>query len=472
MIIVSMTSYPKRVSNVATSIKLVFTKQTLKPDKLFLYLAEDEFPNREIPQDLMQTLEQFPTELIWLPKNTYAHKSLEVFKTVTPDSLVFLLDDDVRYDDNLIKHCVRMHEMYPNAIICFNKYSAHLYDGKRIVYKQTGDYSKPRTDTHWCKQCLFPANLFPMETFQYEDIREKCSPVCVETWYDPFITKNQIPIYHCTFDWGKNIDPQIDSKQGLCKYSHQIEPNGLERRDNWLNNTLSAFPELMELYKSRFNYDNTLAFKEYNGEKGIIALTSWKARIATVYKTIENLAEVCPEYHICLTLSSDEFPKKEQELPATLLSVKDKFELIWTKKNIKAFKKFVFALRKYPTLPVISADDDCIYTCNYAENLYTKWEEFGKPHVVRYMKTARNTTQGPCTLYYNIDFPVERLNIYQIKESKDDHWYPKMFYALKTRMRFADYKTIPFYFHDDFEPLTMGQRAKVFYKDCFKVNLT
>lgn len=468
MIIVSMTSYPKRITNVATSIKLIFTKQTVKPEKMFLYLAEPEFPDKIIPNDLIEALKQYPVELVWLPKNTYAHKKLEVFKTTSHDDLVFILDDDVEYDNRLFETCLKVHQKFPDAIVCFNKYSKHLYDGKRIIYKNIGDYSKPRTDTRWCGQCLFPAKLFPMETFQYEDIREKCSPVCIETWYDPFIVKHQIPIYHCSFDWGKNISPKIDKKDGLVKYSHQIEDNGYERRDNWLNNTLSAFPELMQLYKEKFNYDNKIEFKNYIGEKGIISLTSWKARIDTVCKTIDNLYETCPDWHICLTLSSDEFPLKEQELPSSLLSVRDKFELIWTKKNIKAFKKFVFALRKYPLLPVVSADDDCIYTCNYAQMLYDKWIEMGRPHVLRWQKTARNTTQGPCTLYYNIDFPVESLNPSQIKESRDDHWYPVAFHKQGIRMKFADLGKIPFYFHDDYEPLTMGQRANVFYKDCFK----
>ena len=479
MIYVSMTSYPKRITNVSTSIKLIFEKQTLKPDLLKLYLSVEEFPNKnlDLPQDLVDLVkrprtinekQKYPVQLVWLEKNTYAHKSMEIFKEVSEDDLVFLVDDDVQYDDKLFETCVLMHQKWPDTIICFNKYSKHIYDGRRIVYKQTGDYSKPRTDTHWCKQSLFPAKLFPMETFKYEDIRTKCSPICVETWYDPFIVKHKIPIYHCNFDWGKDISKKIDSKQGLVKYSHEIEKNGYERRDNWLFNTLIAFPDLMQLYKDKFGYHYTeYVFKQYNGEKGIIALTSWKARIETVYKTIENLYDKCPNFHICLTLSSDEFALKEEELPECLLSMRDKFELIWVKKNYKAFKKFVFALRKYKNLPVVSADDDCLYTCNYAQQLYDVWKRMKKPHIVRYMKTNRGTTQGPCTLYYDIDFPVETLTNDLIKVSRDDHWYPKFFKVKKAHMIMCTYNKPPFIFHDDFEPLTMGQRAKVFYKDCF-----
>lgn len=207
--------------------------------------------------------------------------------------------------------------------------------------------------------------------------------------------------------------------------------------------------------------------KQYDNEKGIISLTSWKARIDTVYKTIENLLEICPDFHVCLTLSSDEFPLKEEELPENLTNLLDRFELIWCDKNYKAFKKIAFALRKYPGIPVVSADDDCIYTCNYAEELYQEWLKT-QAKVIRYTKTQRFVTQGPCTLYCNIQFPVEELRERVIMESRDDYWYPQIMKRNKIKMHYLEHRKPPFWFHDDYKPLTMGQRAKVFYRDCFK----
>ena len=40
--------------------------------------------------------------------------------------------------------------------------------------------------------------------------------------------------------------------------------------------------------------------KKYNGEKAIISLTSWRARINTVDKTIYSLIKQCPGFHIVL----------------------------------------------------------------------------------------------------------------------------------------------------------------------------
>lgn len=112
--------------------------------------------------------------------------------------------------------------------------------------------------------------------------------------------------------------------------------------------------------------------KQYQGEKAIISLTSWKARIKTVGLTIYSLLKNCPGFHIVLCLSEEEFPAKEAELPddINLLANCNKIEILWVYKNYKAFKKILFTMDKYRDVPIISADDDIAYNFNYAELLY------------------------------------------------------------------------------------------------------
>ena len=172
--------------------------------------------------------------------------------------------------------------------------------------------------------------------------------------------------------------------------------------------------------------------KKYNGEKAIISLTSWKARINTVSKTLFSLIQQCPGFHIVLCLSEEEFPERENELPENLmLFVKNELiEILWVYKNYKVFKKILFTMDKYRDVPVISADDDCIYTCNYAQELYDKWLE-DKKCVIRYNMYNKNPnwyyTQGPSTLYpiyvYNeILYKIhdDLINKYDKNDLKDD----------------------------------------------------
>lgn len=142
--------------------------------------------------------------------------------------------------------------------------------------------------------------------------------------------------------------------------------------------------------------------KQYSSERAIISLTSWKGRIDTVGRTLFSLLKTCPGFHVVLVLSEEEFPRKEAELPDTVMAFaeQDLIEVLWVYRNVKTMKKVIFTMAKYPDVPVISADDDCIYTCNYAEDLYRAWEG-RKDSIFRYAYRPghEHMTQGPCTIY-------------------------------------------------------------------------
>lgn len=136
--------------------------------------------------------------------------------------------------------------------------------------------------------------------------------------------------------------------------------------------------------------------KKYNGEKAIISLTSWKARINTVSKTLYSLLKQCPGFHIVLVLSEEEFPKMMDELPENLkvFAENELIEILYVYKNYKSFKKVLFTMDKYRDVPVISADDDCIYTCNYAEELYNAWIKWPES-ITTYRSSRDNIVLSP-----------------------------------------------------------------------------
>lgn len=158
----------------------------------------------------------------------------------------------------------------------------------------------------------------------------------------------------------------------------------------------------MSEVREEYTAENYPSFgKKYANEKAIISLTSWKARINTVSKTLFSLLKQCPGFHIVLVLSEEEFPKMMDELPENLKLFVDNelIELMFVYKNYKSFKKVLFTMDKYRDVPVISADDDCIYETNYALSLYKKWYE-NKNCVITYRKDITTGFQnGQATLY-------------------------------------------------------------------------
>lgn len=198
--------------------------------------------------------------------------------------------------------------------------------------------------------------------------------------------------------------------------------------------------------------------KKYNGEKAIISLTSWKARINTVSKTLYSLFQQCLGFHIVLVLSEEEFPQKEKELPENLiLFVKNNLiELLWVYKNYKSFKKVLFTMDKYRDVPVISADDDCIYNRNYAKELYDAWLKNKDCIITNYTqfltgKFKYKWTQGPNTLYSPNcfkEYGISNLDNVDFTTSYDDFYYASLIFKLKLNVKYLNVKQF-FKFHDN-----------------------
>lgn len=198
--------------------------------------------------------------------------------------------------------------------------------------------------------------------------------------------------------------------------------------------------------------------KKYNDEKAIISLTSWRARINTVSKTIYSLLKQCPGFHIVLVLSEEEFPKMMDELPENLKLFVDNemIEILWVYKNYKAFKKVLFTMDKYRDVPVISADDDCIYTCNYAQELYDKWTTDKNSIWSYHLCRVCHFQHGPTTIYPPFCFSnngITKLSNDIMKTNHDDVYYGCMAEHLSIKIKEVSSK-ICYYFHDTIEALS------------------
>lgn len=218
-----------------------------------------------------------------------------------------------------------------------------------------------------------------------------------------------------------------------------------------------------EDYSKIYEYESM--GKVYAGEKACISLTSWKARINTVSKTLYSLVKMCPGFHIVLVLSKDEFPLMEKELPDNLmLFVENKLiELFWIRPNLKSFKKVLFTMDKYRDVPVISADDDCIYTCNYAQELYDKWiESKMKLGLISFRKSKQVGCPVGCSLLHSPiigKFYRSEFKKYKRKNLQDDAFYFLIYTKHKIPFK-ALHNDFPCVFHDEIKPINGVSKKK------------
>ena len=210
--------------------------------------------------------------------------------------------------------------------------------------------------------------------------------------------------------------------------------------------------------REEYTRENYPSFgKKYNDEKAIISLTSWKARINTVSKTLFSLIKQCPDFHIVLVLSEEEFPKMMDELPENLKLFADNelIEVLWVYKNYKSFKKVLFTMDKYRDVPVISADDDCNYVNNYAEELYKTFLKLPNECIAYRKSKIPFCLCGPATLYppslYEIF--ITKFKKHKITNFQDDGFFANILKELNKKPIALNDK-FPCNFHDEIKPLT------------------
>lgn len=139
-----------------------------------------------------------------------------------------------------------------------------------------------------------------------------------------------------------------------------------------------------------------------------ISLTSYGARIETVYLTIESLMQQSLKAdRIVLCLVKNEF--SEENLPATLKSQRKRgLEIIFCDDDIRSYKKFFYTMRKYPKDLIITVDDDVIYPIDTVDLLYRAY--IREPEVIHCNRAYQMTSneQGMLSPYkkWNFDHTV------------------------------------------------------------------
>ena len=114
-VIVSFTSYPKRIAGV-TKVLDSLSVQTYKPDRIILYLSEEQFGGRKIPIDL-SPYAAHGFELRWCRGDMKSHKKYLYALQEYPDNYVITVDDDFYYDSCMVEEFVRNTQCFPGAVL-------------------------------------------------------------------------------------------------------------------------------------------------------------------------------------------------------------------------------------------------------------------------------------------------------------------------------------------------------------------
>ncbi|WP_299595071.1 hypothetical protein [uncultured Microbulbifer sp.] len=198
-IVVSLTSFDRRIHNVVYAVESVF-QQWVKPDAVVLWLSREQFPDGQLPESLVRQqkrgLQVFYIEDLG-PYTKYYY-AFDKF----PDSLIITVDDDTVYPPDMIDQLYRAWLRHPNWIHCHRAHLMRLdkqgklksYDdwGSDWRWKEfDGDPSPLVFPTGVGGVLYFPGSLHP-DAFDKEKFLKLC-PNADDVWLKAMSLKQGTP---------------------------------------------------------------------------------------------------------------------------------------------------------------------------------------------------------------------------------------------------------------------------------------
>lgn len=116
-IIISFTSFPARINRVWIVVETLL-RQSIKPDRIILYLSQEQFPNSTyIPHSLIK-LKKRGLEIKIVNGDIKPHKKYYYSILDYVNDYIITVDDDIFYKRDFIKDLLFNHAEHPKSIIC------------------------------------------------------------------------------------------------------------------------------------------------------------------------------------------------------------------------------------------------------------------------------------------------------------------------------------------------------------------
>lgn len=249
-IIVSLTSYPKRMNEVPYVVCSLL-RQTLKPDEVILNLSTEEFPNQEndLEEELLR-LRSFGLTINWC-QNIRSYKKLIPTMEKYSDDIIITVDDDVYYPENLVETLYNGYMENENAVICLRARRIGHRDSQIVPYIEWNilqESPRPATDilqTGVGGVLYPPGSLY--KDIDREDIFMKICPIADDIWFWAMSVLGGLKIkVISTMTDLDFIDP--DEQEGPNTLTYKNVDNG--QNDVAFAAVLKEYPELKKILLS------------------------------------------------------------------------------------------------------------------------------------------------------------------------------------------------------------------------------
>lgn len=199
-VVVSLTSFPKRINTVHLAIKSMLL-QSILPHKIVLWLSTEEFPEKEneLP-DTLTELQKHGLEIHFVSRNLRAHQKYYYAFQHYPDSRILTIDDDLIYPPYTLERLLRLSIAYPQAICANVVRCITIGNNDFKPYPQWPKSRLPHSPLcshHYVGMgyggILYPPKWYDQTLFDLNLITQHC-PLADDLWLKANELRRQVPV--------------------------------------------------------------------------------------------------------------------------------------------------------------------------------------------------------------------------------------------------------------------------------------
>lgn len=252
-LVVSLTSYGRRVEKtVALTLESVLF-QSKMPDRIILWLDNMNFSIENLPKKLKKMRDKYGIEIRFCD-DIRSYKKLIPTLQLCPKDILVTIDDDLVYKYNLLKELYKAHQETPNQIICALAHLPKFKGDNFIPYRMwTHNVTTPYNGV------VFPlggsGTLYPPGAFHADVINKELftnlAPQADDIWFWAMGAMGNTKVR--LINWGYPFY-QIDL---LYQYFHRdasLMSINLHKdfNDVQLNNVINHYPDFIRKLKALY----------------------------------------------------------------------------------------------------------------------------------------------------------------------------------------------------------------------------
>lgn len=177
-IIVSLTTIPPRIHKVQ-QVVIRMLKQSVRPDRIIIYLGDKQFAGRKLPLILRLQMEVFGVEVRFVEDIGPHTKYFWAMKEF-PNDLIVTVDDDIRYPNDMIEELYNSYKKHPKAVsarrchlITFDEQGViKKYNDWKYKYSELIDTPSMKLFPTGVGGVLYPPKVLHPEVFNLENIKK------------------------------------------------------------------------------------------------------------------------------------------------------------------------------------------------------------------------------------------------------------------------------------------------------------